>query len=112
MTKESIEKMIDRYDAVYEKNYRNHQETGASRYLNEARKAEDIVDVCRQALSAADDHEAALHAQLTINQLAGLADRCRNNGYPEEEAKATLDQVISIAKNAWGYKSPYMEVSK
>ena len=57
MTREEIEKYIVKRQAVSDRNYRAYQESGESRYLRQHDRAEDEIQIARQALSAADDHE-------------------------------------------------------
>ena len=57
MKKEDIEKYIEKRQAVSDRNYMNYQATGEGRYLRRHEQAEDEIQIARQALSAADDHE-------------------------------------------------------
>lgn len=107
MTKEDLEKMAEKYDAIYERYYMRYQQAGITRDRQEAEKAEAVADVCRQALSAADDHEAALGAQSLILQLASEAERCKFNGFDPELVKAFVNHVLSVATNNWNYRPRY-----
>ena len=57
MKKEDIEKYIEKRQAASDRNYTNYQATGEGRYLRQYDRAEDEIQIARQALSAADDHE-------------------------------------------------------
>ena len=57
MTRDEIEKYIQKKEAVSHRNYMAYQETGISRYMRRHEIAEDEIQIARQALSAADDHE-------------------------------------------------------
>ena len=54
MTRADIEKFIEHYEEVSARNYYNYQESGIARYDREYRKAEDMVEIGRMALSIAD----------------------------------------------------------
>ena len=107
MTKEDLEKMAEKYDAVYERHYMRYQQAGITRDRREAEKAEAVADVCRQALSAADDHEAALGAQSFILEIASEAERCKFNHYDVELVKHIVDNILYTATNCWGYRPRY-----
>ena len=57
MTKEGIEKFIEHYEGVSARNYDNYQQSGIARYDREYRKAEDMVEIGRMALSIVDSRE-------------------------------------------------------
>ena len=75
MTREEIEKYIVKRQAVSDRNYRAYQESGESRYLRQHDRAEDEIQIARQALSAADDHQAASVLRAELTQLCGRAIR-------------------------------------
>ena len=54
MTKEGIEKFIEQQEKIAQRNYDNYQSSGIARYDRAYRKAEDMVELGRQALSIAD----------------------------------------------------------
>lgn len=54
MTKADIEKFIEHYETVSARNFDNYQQSGIARYDREYRKAEDMVEIGRMALSIAD----------------------------------------------------------
>ena len=69
-------------------------ETGISRYDREARNAEEIADACRQALSAADDHEYAALLRFKISEWAATA---RMLASAREDAISLLKDIIDFA---------------
>lgn len=104
MTQEELEKMVKRYDLIYERNFMRYQQDGDARHQREYQKAEDIRDACLQAMNAADDHEAVIHAGMAFRDLAKAAERCRNNNYDAKAAKETIDRLIRVAVDAWDYR--------
>lgn len=57
MSRGDIEDFIAKQQKISDRNYQNFQETGIPRYYNAHDKAERLIDIARQALSAADDHQ-------------------------------------------------------
>lgn len=75
MTREYIEKYIEKRQIVSDRNYMNYQETGESRYLRRYEQAEDEIQIARQALSAANEHEAAGRLNAELCQICSRAIR-------------------------------------
>lgn len=73
MTRDEIEKYIQKKEAVSHRNYMAYQETGISRYMRRHEIAEDEIQIARQALSAADDHEAAGRLNAEMCQICSRA---------------------------------------
>lgn len=57
MSRGDIEDFIAKQQKISDRNYQNFQETGIQRYYSAHDKAEQMIDIARQALSAADDHQ-------------------------------------------------------
>lgn len=60
MTADEIIKIRDGKQRAYQNNYSWYQQTGEPSYDRAARRYEQLVDICNQALSAADDHTKAI----------------------------------------------------
>ena len=67
---------------------------------------EDIVTICDQALSAADDHKKALNLQLDIFDFAKeAADLIHHNPNIDKDIKNLLEDIMATAKrNGWQNK--------
>ena len=103
MKREGIEAYIEKKQKVSDRNYRNYQETGVSRYLRNHERAEDEIEIARQALSAADDHVKAIEYKAELIGLAARAEEALRDGTQQEYEKA-LKEMISVGKIA-GYRS-------
>ena len=58
MTKAEIEDFIVKQQRVSQRNYQHYQESGVARYYTAYSRAEKMIDIARQALESADDHQA------------------------------------------------------
>lgn len=105
MNAEELEKMCDIYQARADHLYNKYQLDGLSRDLNAYEKASDVADVCRQALSSAQDHTAAVHANSIINELAKIADDCKHYGYKPDNVKELIDRCLYHGEYFCGYES-------
>ena len=103
MRKAQIEEHIQKQMEVSNRKYMAYQETGNPRYLREYERAEDLIQIANQALSAADDHAAlgALRAEFsTICAKAALL--LHQPGEPEP----LLREIVAIGKN-YGFRDPW-----
>lgn len=107
MKRDDIEKYIEKKQTVSDRNYMNYQATGTQRYLREHERAEDEIEIARQALSAADDHTKALEYKCELVEMAAKAEWALRDGTQQEYEKA-LKEMISIGKIA-GYMSRWEE---
>lgn len=73
MKKSEIEALIDRQQKLSDRAYMNYQETGDSRQLRSHEKAEDQIEIARQALSAAEDHAAVGRMKAEITEICARA---------------------------------------
>ena len=101
MTKEKIEKFIDRQQKVYDRNYRNFQETGEPRYDYAANRVEDMIDLARMALNAADDHQMVGICRAELSEWGNRAlELTRDlNHWDEAKAMQLLKTIASTAKS-------------
>lgn len=103
MNRKKIEEHIQKQQAVSDRKYMAYQETGNPRYLREHERAEDLIQIASQALSAADDHTAlgALRAEFsTICAKAALL--LHHPGEPEP----LLREIIAVGKSC-GFRDPW-----
>lgn len=89
MDRKSLEALADKYQAKADQAYRNHQETGISRYDNERRKNEDLADAMRMAAAASDEHHALVHLRGAVASLAAEAKRIEF--IPEDQKLKALE---------------------
>lgn len=101
MTAESIQKLIERYQKISDRNYRNYQQTGDSRYDREYRHAEDILDVATQALASADEHVTLTHIK------ADFSFVIRDGLALTYNPSVTLDDCMKFLKRLEAYKNVY-----
>lgn len=95
--------LIDKYNEEAEKNYRNYQETGMSRYERAQHKAEDLADTLRVAAKAMDDHQKRLHYQTSIHNWAALALKIKEELSMQELSDQKLvtmllNEIIAVAR--------------
>ena len=103
MRREQIEEHIQKQQAVSDRKYMAYQETGNPRYLREHERAEDLIQIANQALSAADDHTAlgALRAEFSTI-CAKAAMLLHQPGEPEP----LLREIIAVGKS-YGFRDPW-----
>lgn len=89
MTKAEIQAFIDQQDRKADKNYGSYQETGERRYLRAYEQAEDLAELARRALNAADEHEAYIWLR------ASVAELCAN----AEQAQLTNDSLDGVIRD-------------
>lgn len=102
MTAEEIIKIRDGKQRAYLNNYHWYQQSGESSYDRAARRYEQLVDICNQALSAADDHTKAISLNA---EFASLGSRSADilhhyksqNKLNEVEVLQLLRDIRSIA---------------
>lgn len=98
MRKQEIEEFIRKQEKISQRNYMNYQETGTSRYLNAHEKAENLVDIARQALSAADDHQTVGTYSAYISQWGTKAVHLLHSGRVDDpEVRSLLSDIKTYA---------------
>ena len=104
MTREQIEKHIQKQQAISDRKFIAYQETGNPRYLREHNQAEDLIQIASQALSAADDHEAlgALRAEFGTIYARALTLL----HYPGEDPEKMLQEIVAVGKSR-GFWDPW-----
>lgn len=94
LNSKELDKLIDKYQFEADRNFRNYQETGMTRYDTASRKAEDLADTLRVVKTAADDHNKVLHYRSQLSLLASQAQRISDPG----EAGHILKSLIALAE--------------
>ena len=101
MNATQLEKLIERYQKISDRNYHNYQETGTQRYYREYNNAEDIIDAARQALSAADEHQTLIAIKADFSQVI------REGLMLAYGHGTTLQDVTEFLKSLETYKTLY-----
>lgn len=105
MRADEIEKIRDGKEKAYHRQWESYQSTGDTVYYRAAKRYEDLVEICNQALAAADDHAEALHLRGEICGIAGRADKLlHEGGHDIEGMKQVLRDIRAVAQ-AHGYSS-------
>lgn len=86
--------LIEKYEDEAQKNYRNYQETGMSRYERAQHKAEDLADTLKVALGAVAEHQKLCYYRGQLHHIASAARRVKDPG----EAQHILTSIIAIAE--------------
>lgn len=94
MNKQAIEKIMIAQQNLADRNYQNYQDTGIQRYWRTYQKADDIAQICQQALAAADDHQAAIIVKLDLQQFAARAIRLVHD-WDDENAKQLIQDLAA-----------------
>lgn len=66
MTEEELLDLAKKYQEKADRNYRNYQETGISRYDWERRNAEQLAEAMRMAANASEDHSKLIQLRSYI----------------------------------------------
>ena len=106
MDAERIKKIRDSKEKARQRQWQNYQSTGDDNYYRKMNGYEDIVTICDQALSAADDHQKALNLNLDIIDFASeAADLIDHNPNIDREVKDLLENIMATARrNGWQNK--------
>lgn len=101
MRKPEIEKFIARQEAISHRNYMTYQETGLPRYMRAYEKAEDLLDIARMALNAADDHAKASYLKMMVIDIGSEAIDALHKGVAQDPgaAEMCLRNLCALAKN-------------
>lgn len=109
--RKTIEKIIESQKRIYERNYKNYQESGERRYERAYQNAEDLIDICTLALGSADEHTKLLHLRSSICEVGYKAMCLLNNGSfltDLAETEKLLYNLRALAKGE-GVRDPYEE---
>lgn len=97
MDKATIQKIIEQQEKISERNYRNFQESGISRYMRAHEKAEDLIDICRMALGVADIKEQNVILKANFTEVASMAIRLDHDNRWLDQAN--LDEIGHLVKD-------------
>ena len=95
--KETIEKLIEKNQKISDRNYMNYQQSGVSRYLRAHEKAEDIIDICRLALGASDDHQMVGILKSYISEWGSRAVSLLHHGEYDKDIESLLKDLKATA---------------
>lgn len=68
MTNEEIEKKIERLDELADRNYRNFQDTGESRYYRAYDKYDQEADLYRRILDTNEEHNHYISLKAAVSK--------------------------------------------
>lgn len=96
MTEKELLALAEKYQAKADRNYRNYQGTGISRYDRERRNAEELAEALRMAANAATDHLTLVNFRSYIygwgrKARALIADPCF------EKESLLLNEIVTVA---------------
>ena len=96
MTEEELLDLAKKYQEKADRNYRNYQETGISRYDWERRNAELLAEAMRMAANASEDHSKLIQLRSYIygwglKPRALIADPCF------EKESLLLNEIVTVA---------------
>ena len=97
MDKAAIQKIIEQQEKISERNFRYYQESGESRYMRAHEKAEDLLDICRTALSVADIKEQNVILKANFTEVASMAIRLDHDSRWLDQAN--LDEIGHLVKD-------------
>lgn len=97
MTSKQLEDFIDRQQKICDRNYRNYQETGIPRYDQAYRKADKLIEIAQQALSAADDHQENITYHSELSDWGSRALELQRK-WNEKEAFQLIKDIAAVAK--------------
>ena len=97
MDKAAIQKIIEQQEKISERNFRYYQESGESRYMRAHEKAEDLLDICRTALSVADIKEQNIILKANFTEVASKAISLDHDNRWLDQAN--LDEIGHLVKD-------------
>ena len=108
MRKERIEQIRDSKERARLRQQDNYQSTGEMKYYSAMSRYEDLVEICNQALTTAEDHDKCVRLTSNIMILAGKAAELKHKGeYRDaDKVKDFLYELIDTAKR-FGFQNPY-----
>ena len=108
MTKERIEKIRDSKERARQRQSDNYQSTGEMKYYSAMNRYEDLVEICNQALTTAEDHDKCVRMSSQFMILAGKAAELKHKGdYRDaDKVKDFLHELVGAAER-FGFLNPY-----
>lgn len=87
-----LDDLIAKYEVEADKNWRNYQDTGLSRYERAQHKAEDLADTLKVARDASEDHNKMLQYRWIITKWAAMLKE------DHEKAQTVRKEIIAYAR--------------
>ena len=104
LEKKELLKLVDKYDALHEKNYEIFQQCGEQKYLRASERYEDMADAFRMAANAEEDFSQKTHFGTLITNFATRAAGAIRASTPEEMKAVLQDLVETAAANKLYWK--------
>lgn len=84
MTREELERFIEKHDARADHYYQRYQENGMTIDARRRKESEDIADIARIALSAHADHEQLIGLRIQVADWAFRAQKALRGESPTQ----------------------------
>lgn len=100
MRAEEIEKIRDGKQKAAQNNYQWFQQSGDDKYYRAYKRYDDLVEICNQALTVAEDRDKANRLKADFMVLARKAADMRHKGDFNDPAamKDLLYEIVDVAK--------------
>ena len=95
MDKKRLETLLKRSREKADRAFRNYQDTGAYHYEWQYRNADEMSEIIRLALDAADEHTYYISLRSDLANLAHKAEIAIHN---PDEIMSVVNNVISLAE--------------
>ena len=101
MDKKRLEKLLIRNQEKADRAFRSYQDSGSYHYDWQYRNAEEMVDIIRLALNAADEHNYYISLRSDLANLAYKADMAIHD---PDAIVSVVNNVISLAESYGVYQ--------
>lgn len=102
-----IKKIRDSKERARQRQWQNYQSTGDDNYYRKMNGYEDIVTICNQALSAAEDHQKAQNLKFDIIDFAKeAADLIHHDPNIDADIKNLLKNIMATAER-YGWQNKW-----
>ena len=101
MDRKRMEKMLERYEAKAERAYRSYQDSGIYHYEWQYRNAEEMADIIRIGLNAADEHTSYISLRSDLANLAAKAERAVHD---IDSILSVINNIVSLAESYGVYR--------
>lgn len=101
MNRADIEKLASKYQEKADKDFKNYQDCGLSRYLSSYHRNEELAVALRIASGAADEHQAYIVLKLKIAEFSDRAQRVALSKIDIEKdiiTKSIIEDLIQYGK--------------
>jgi len=108
LSKEEMEKLIEKYQKRADEAAANYQDTGYSRYYNTKNRNEDMVDSLRMAIDARDEHQELVSLRAKVAEYARKAAEATGR-FTSNAERAELSMKLAKDLAEYGRLNGYIE---